>query len=462
MGTNAVSAHELSGNGGGLTSNTANTHVSPMAGITTSNASTMHIAWHVNTQGFVSHAPLPYNGRAYFTDWGGNAYAVDEHTGNTIWSRKLEQPNMQWPWHGLASTGVIYNGMLIEASVEGMAWGLDLNNGNILWSTSYTAGDQYAGTLGTLFADHGLVYLPVDSVDEPLSTQKGFVPKSRGAVVALNAKTGELVWRTYTVPENANGGAVWSSFAESGNTLYFDTGNNYTAPTTGMIDSMVAVDALTGSVLWHTQVTSHDRWTPADPTGPDYDFGAGPQLFVAPVNGTSTLLVGAGQKSGTYWAFDASNGNPVWHTQVGYGGVGGGIRGEASIGSGAIYAWSNNSWSDTKALMPSQRPINVEALDPATGHRLWADNGAQPAMGSSAGVLAGDVYFVGSLDGTIQGYAASDGKVVYKTVVPSNASVSSPLTAANGMLFVGVGAPAKFNGTGDVNGTGVYAYAVNQ
>lgn len=49
-----------------------------------------------------------------------------------------------------------------------------------------------------------------------------------------------------------------------------------------------------------------------------------------------------GNKSGLYIAFDARTGKPLWHTVVGYGSVGGGIRWDAPLGHGAIYAGINN------------------------------------------------------------------------------------------------------------------------
>ena len=82
------------------------------------------------------------------------------------------------------------------------------------------------------------------------------------------------------------------------NILYFGTGNNYTPPSSPLSDSLVAVDAKTGELKWAQQATAHDIWTPTNPLGPDYDFGAAPQLFEAMIDGEQRPLVGIGQKSG--------------------------------------------------------------------------------------------------------------------------------------------------------------------
>jgi len=63
-------------------------------------------------------------------------------------------------------------------------------------------------------------------------------------------------------------------------------------------------------------------WCPSIES-PDFDFGgAGPNLLK--VGGKK--LVGIGQKSGIYWAFDPTNGNVVWDTLVGAGTGEGGIQ----------------------------------------------------------------------------------------------------------------------------------------
>ena len=57
------------------------------------------------------------------------------------------------------------------------------------------------------------------------------------------------------------------------------------------------------------------------PKGPDYDFGQGPALFSATIGGQARDLLGAGQKSGVYWALDRDTGTVVWQTEVGPGSV---------------------------------------------------------------------------------------------------------------------------------------------
>ena len=53
--------------------------------------------------------------------------------------------------------------------------------------------------------------------------------------------------------------------------------------------------------------------------------------------------------------------------------------------------------------------------------------------------LASDVYFVGSLDGTLQAYGAADGKQLWKTQHPR--PIISWLWAKDNSLYLGGGVP---------------------
>jgi polyvinyl alcohol dehydrogenase (cytochrome) len=215
---------------------------------------------------------------------------------------------------------------------------------------------------------------------------------------------------------------------------------------------MIAANAQTGDILWSQQATQNDLWTAAQPVGPDADFGGGPQLFDATINGQVRQLVGGGQKNGAFRVYDRATGAPVWASLVGPGGVGGGIRGEASIGTDRLFIWSN----DGMGGMPQQHPITVAALDLATGKTLWSVPKAQPAIGQSGGFLSNDVYFVGSLDGTIKAYRAADGQVLMTVQAPG--PIASSLFVQGDTLIFGTGVPAAFGGK--QGGSGVSAYAV--
>jgi len=131
-------------------------------------------------------------------------------------------------------------------------------------------------------------------------------------MVALNATTGAILWKTYTIPDNGSqtggysGGAIWGEAAVGNRTLFTATGNNYTVPASveqyaaqnqgdvacmspdDHFDSALALDPKTGAIKWAHTLWGYDAWTVAcntggskcpSPAGPDYDFGDGPNFL---------------------------------------------------------------------------------------------------------------------------------------------------------------------------------------
>ena len=435
----------------------SNRQADPNAGITRSSAADLAAVWEVPTDSNVSHTPLVHDNRVFFGDWAGKVYSVDLVTGRQLWAKQVEkQPMTKWPWHGFAGTGAIGQGMVFQASAEGNAYGIDLASGDVKWQKRFVSDGQEAGNAGTLLYHDGLVYVGVCSVEEVLTKQmKDFKPDFRGKVVALNASDGSVAWERQLAEAPATGAAVWSAFAldPRSDTLFVTTSNNYEQPASKTSDAFIALDAKNGRPRWVTQVTQHDVWTMAKPIGPDYAFAGGPQLFEADVDGKTRQLVGAGQKSGVYYALDRETGEIVWTNVIGYGGFGGGIMGEAAVGGGRIYVQSNNNF-DPMNDDPVQNKANVSAIDAATGAYTWSLPQAKPAASHSGDFLAGNVFFTGALDGKVRAYDAENGSLVWTS--PGHGSIASALNVANETLLFGTGLPKMMGGNG--GRTGVFAY----
>ncbi len=462
--TSPVSPVLAQATAGTVPTDLANQHHFTATAVNSQNAARLQQAWHIQTEHEVTHVPLVDGGHVYFADWGGNAYAADAASGRILWKKNLEKPVMQWPWHGFAGSGALGEGMLFEASAEGYVFALDQNTGEVRWKTDFVPESQYGGNLTRIVYYDGLLYVGGSSVEEPIDGMmkqmgKPFTPSFQGKVTAINAKTGKVVWEQKLVQAPQNGVPVWSGFAVDPemNALFTTTGNNYTGEATANSDAVMALDLKTGAIKWSTQLTPNDVWTKGRPIGPDFDFGAAPQLFEANVNGQMRQLVGAGQKSGYFHALDRQTGERVWSNFVGYGAAGGGIHADAAIANSTVYAWSNNNY--TYAAPPEKHPITVMALDAATGQPRWRVEGdkSQPANVPASGVLANDAYFVGSLDGRFRAYRASDGKKVWTS--PQHGEIgTAPVFVGNSMYF-GVGVPKMF---GNLKGNGVYAYRLGQ
>jgi len=438
-----------------------NAHASTQTTISSANVAQLHQAWMIPTKGSVSHMPLVDSGRVFFADWAGDAYAADARSGQILWQKHLQDPNLTWPWWGFAGVGALGPGTLFEASVEGNAFALDTTTGNVKWQTHFAA-HPAAGNISQLLYNDGLVYIGVSSVEEALSTKPGYVPSFQGAIMALDANTGKVVWQHNTVQAPGNGVAIWSSFAidPAMNALFYDTGNNYTGEPSALSDAVIAVNAKTGALLWAKQILNNDIWVPDHPIGPDWDFAGGPQLFTGNVNGQMRQLVGAGAKSGIYWALDRNTGEIVWATGVSNGGVLGGMHAEASVGPNMILAWGNDSFGINQTAgtaSPTDHPLTIKAMDPGTGKPQWVIPKAQAASLRSPGFLSNDVYLVGSLDGKIRAYRTSDGQQMWTSLM--HGSIGSGLNVVGDSVFFGTGVPKLFGG--NEQGNGVVGYTTN-
>ena len=99
----------------------------------------------------------------------------------------------------------------------------------------------------------------------------------RGSVVALDAATGKLRWKRYTIDAapretgvtqvgtkifSPSGAAIWNSptiDAKRG-LLYVGTGNNYTGPANERSNSVLALDLKSGRIAWSWQIVAGDAW----------------------------------------------------------------------------------------------------------------------------------------------------------------------------------------------------------
>jgi polyvinyl alcohol dehydrogenase (cytochrome) len=244
------------------------------------------------------------------------------------------------------------------------------------------------------------------------------------------------------------------------------------------------MDLKTGAIKWATNVLPFDAWTTAcifppfvcdQPSGPDWDFGQGPALFTTKVKGKKTELLGAGQKSGIYWALNPDNGSVVWSTQVNPGGVMGGLQWGSATDGQRIYTAASNSYFIPHVMGPG--PLAGQqvaggfwtALDAATGQVLWENAGttlafptllgAPPAgaiaMNQGPVTVANGVVYAGALDqeGTMYAFDAATGNILWSFA--SGGSVNSGAAVVNGVVYWGSG----YSSLGGTPGTHLYAFA---
>jgi polyvinyl alcohol dehydrogenase (cytochrome) len=433
--------------------NLANTSSALIAGIDNRNVTRLTSKWVFTTHGDIVARAAVVGGSVYLPDFGGFLYRLDARTGLPQWSKNLVSDYGLTPAPGSTTVvsrtspavdgDTVYIGTQTTGAVgadSGGAYLLAVNtaDGSLRWKTQLDAHPLSVDTTSPVVFK-GVVYVGVASLEEGAAAKPAYPCCSfRGSAMAINAATGAVIWKAYTVPPGYTGGAVWSSTLVPDplrGTVYVTTGNNYRTPTDAAflacnngstseaqvtnclssddhIDSILALDLRDGSVRWSHRLSSADDWNVActdgfspgqancpNPQGQDFDFGSGANLMVTRGPHGLRQIVGAGQKSGVYSAFDPDNGTLLWATQVGPGSTLGGIEwGSASDGRRIYVAISNME----QIPYAAGRAGSWSALDPTTGKILWQTPDPNGAMDLAPMTVANGVVYAASMAGAPQ------------------------------------------------------------
>ena len=319
-------------------------------------------AWALDGVTGVSGTPAVVDGTVYVGDWTSHVRALDAATGEERWAHDLESSYVGGSV--VVDADVVYVGTFDARIVA-----LDRATGEPAWETDI---DPYpkAVVFGSPVVADGLVVTGVGSFEVFVPSDP---PTFRGTVVALDAETGDEVWRFHVTDQAAGEGAgvsVWSSPAidrERG-VLYIGTGQAYSLPAPARSDSLVALDLATGEEVWHRQFTAGDAWSVALPSGLDADVGAMPNLFT--VDGTDA--VGVGDKAGTYRALDRDSGEILWEAPLTEGGLQGGVMASAAVAGGTVYVTSNDGQPGRRSRGPRRRLRRRGVADRGRGARHGA------------------------------------------------------------------------------------------
>ena len=295
----------------------------------------------------------------------------------------------------------------------------------------------------------------------------GYKPFGRGAIYALDARTGAVRWKFVTIehpwpfPLEAGGGGIWYPVSiDSLGRLYAGTANptpwggTPTRPNGGAFpgpvpytDSLVVLDARSGRLLWHDQVTPHDIR--------DYDFEATPILTTV---AGRRVVFGAG-KAGRVIAWDRRTKQRLWTAVVGLHrndlgplprrrvtvcpGLLGGVETPMAYAAGRLFvpvvdlcAWGSAiAHQELSTLDFSSARGRLVALDAATGHTAWERRLPSPVYGCAT--VSNDVVFTATYDGTVYALAARDGAILWRARM--RAGVNGCPAVAGDLLLVGAG-----------------------
>ena len=213
-------------------------------------------------------------GRTLYASTMRATYAVDATSCEPRWRHVIELGTPA----NVSSRGVGYlDGVIFRGTVDGRVIALDAGTGRVLWDVKHADPAKNKSFVSAPIAWDGKVFIGIAISDLGI----------RGRIMAIDAKTGNEIWRFYTVPANDEsgpakwgGGGFWSTFtldpqrgeilapvanpAPDYNTEVRPGDNLYT-------NSIIALDAASGKLNWFYQVTPHDDH--------DWDYGTAPTLY---------------------------------------------------------------------------------------------------------------------------------------------------------------------------------------
>jgi alcohol dehydrogenase (cytochrome c) len=310
-------------NGGNLT----NQRYSTLKQIDTTNVKQLKGAWMTRLKGSglggkysLEASPLVKDGIMYVITGNDDVFALDAKTGAIIWEywsgidQNISTVCCGWVNRGLA----MGEGLLFFGQLDANVVAIDMKTGKLAWKTPIEKWENGYGITGAPLYYDGIVYSGITGGEFGV----------RGRLTALDAKTGAILWRWYTLPgpgevgsdtwpagtdHAMRGGAtIWNTPAldpELG-LVYFAVGNCGPDYDGSMREgdnlfctSLVALKAKTGEYVWHFQQVHHDIW--------DYDAASPVVLFDTVINGVPRKGIAEAGRTGWVYILDRTNGKPL-------------------------------------------------------------------------------------------------------------------------------------------------------
>lgn len=426
----------------------------------------------------------------------GSVYYIDEESGCVRWvfraSAEVRTGIAVSDWEGDTkpeTPAMIYFGDLIAR-----VYAVELETGKLVWMKKID--DHPTATITAQPALHnGVIYQPVSSLEEAAAADPDYSCCTfRGSIVALDAMTGEQIWKSYTVQEEPkqvgvttkntpvlapSGSPIWNSPAvdEKRQLLYVGTGDNYSSPADGTSDALLAMDMETGKLRWKRQTTKGDAWNVAcyrfvpshencpEEDGPDVDFAA---AMIHVQANDREILIGA-QKSGDVYGIDPESTEIIWHKKPGRGGTQGGINFGLATEADTVFV-PVADYDDDILPIEDARP-GLFAYDAFTGEEKWSNimtdqcadrQHCDPGISAPVTAIPG-IVFAGHLDSRLRAYDSATGEIVWEydthqevTTVSGEPAMGGSMSGAtgpvvaNGRLYANSGYGIYFHTPGNV------------
>jgi len=311
------------------------THYSTLAQITPANVATLRVAWTYETHDAfpgseMQNNPIVLDGVLYATTPKLRVVALDAATGRELWS--FDPNGGRPPTSRFRHRGLVVTGDRVLFTWRNMLLALDRKTGKAIPSFGVNGSvdlreglDRPPAGLSVSASSPGVVFEDLFIIG---STVPETLPGAPGDIRAYDIRTGALRWSFHTIPHpgefgydtwppNAwkiSGGAnAWAGVTldERRGMLFAATGSAsfdfYGADRVGddlFANTVLALDARTGSRIWHFQGVRHDLW--------DWDFPAAPVLVTVQRAGRPIDAVAQITKTGYVYLLERESGKPLF------------------------------------------------------------------------------------------------------------------------------------------------------
>src|SRR5262245_49270461 len=247
---------------------------SPLDRITPANVKKLVPVWSLSTGVTEGHQspPIVNNGIMFVTTPQQQVIALNAKTGDVLWRYKKELPEDLLQLHPTNRGVGLFEDKVYIGTVDAHVVALEAKTGKVVWDKAVD--DWKKGYYFTL--------APLIVKGKVMVGTSGGELGIRGFIAALDASSGQEVWRTYTVPGpgepghdtwsgeqwKTGGVSVWLTghYDPQLNLTYWGTGN--AAPWPGDMHpgdnlyatSVIALDADTGKIRGHHQYHWNDSW----------------------------------------------------------------------------------------------------------------------------------------------------------------------------------------------------------
>jgi alcohol dehydrogenase (cytochrome c) len=431
------------------------TRYAPETQIDAGDLNRLGVAWRTDLgpdQFLEEDFPIVLGDTVYVTTSTDEVLALDARTGRIRWSYA---PTVDFSLStGVGGYGVTVNrgvaiddGKIFLLTFDDHLQAISQATGEELWSSAVA--DDGTGAYETMAPTvyDGMVFVGDSGSEDGV----------RGFVAAYDENTGRQLWRFDTVPKagtgwvpkEGGGGTVYMppTIDTTTGLLYVGTGNPAPAivgsarPGPDLYtDSILALDAHTGRLVWYHQEVAHDLW--------DYDAESPPIVFDTRVDGHAVRAVAEAGKSGYFFILDASNGKDLFprvafvkehHTPPTTrgtlecpGAAGGSQYGPLAFDPQTAAAYisginlcqiltvsphvnsGEKEFGGDRTNPSSEKPSGTfTAVDVTTGKVLWRRKMPTPMIGGAT-ATASNLVFTGDQHGTLYAMDARSGKILWK------------------------------------------------